>query len=202
MRAQSKPTLKRTQRIGWLSRLRGAEGAQLLEFAFVLPMLLALAVGTFDFGRAYNLKQKLTNAAREGARIATSQSTADLSSTSCSGTGASGPCTVEAVRNAVVNYLNSENVDTSFIGTSPTLTGFRTWAYGSTTTGQPVLVIERSVVVPVTVGGTTTLSQSTRVTLNYPFSWGFAQVIRLLVPSASYQRSFTVSTEVMMENLT
>ena len=98
--------------------------------------------------------------------------------------------------------MNSENLDTSFIGTSPTLTGFRQWTYSSTTTGQPALVIERSVIVPVTVGGTTTLSQSTRVTLNYPFSWGFASVIRLLVPTAKYQRSFTVSTDVMMENLT
>ena len=201
MRAQE-PSRKITKRSGGPGRLRAADGAQLLEFAFVLPMLLVLAVGAFDFGRAYNLKQKLTNAAREGARIATNQPTADLTSTSCPSTSSSGPCTVGAVRNAVVNYLNSENLGTSFIATNPTLTGPLKWTYPSTTTGAPILVIERSVLVPVTVGGTTTVAVSTRVTLNYPFSWGFAQVIRLLVPSASYSGSFTISTDVLMKNLT
>lgn len=200
MRGQG-PSRKITKRIGGLGKLGAADGAQLLEFAFMLPLLLVLVVGVFDFGRAYNLKQKLTNAAREGARIASNQPTADLSSTSCPSTGASGPCTIGATRNAVVNYLNSENLGTSFINTNPTLTGPLMWTYYSTTSGAPILVIERSVLVPVTVGGTTTIAVSTRVTLNYPFSWGFAQVIRLLVPSASYAGSFAISTNVVMKNL-
>ena len=50
--------------------LRGCEGAQLLEFALVLPLLVVLVIGVSDFGGAYTLKDKLANAAREGARIA------------------------------------------------------------------------------------------------------------------------------------
>ena len=45
-------------------------GQSLLEFAIVLPILLALLVGIFEFGVAWNRKQVLTNAAREGARRA------------------------------------------------------------------------------------------------------------------------------------
>src|SRR5215468_6129605 len=50
--------------------LRREEGAALLEMAVVLPLLLFLSVGIFEFGRAYQTWQVLTNAAREGARAA------------------------------------------------------------------------------------------------------------------------------------
>jgi Flp pilus assembly protein TadG len=36
--------------------------------AIALPILLALLVGIFEFARAYNVQQVITNAAREGAR--------------------------------------------------------------------------------------------------------------------------------------
>jgi Flp pilus assembly protein TadG len=45
-------------------------GAALLEVAMTLPLLLLVAVGIFEFGRAYQTWQILTNAAREGARVA------------------------------------------------------------------------------------------------------------------------------------
>ena len=51
-------------------RIKSERGAALLEAAITLPMLLLVAVGIFEFGRAYQTWQILTNAAREGARIA------------------------------------------------------------------------------------------------------------------------------------
>lgn len=45
-------------------------GTALLETALVLPMVLLVLVGIFEFGRAYQTWQVLTNAAREGARVA------------------------------------------------------------------------------------------------------------------------------------
>ena len=45
-------------------------GAALLEVALTLPLLLLVAAGIFEFGRAYQTQQVLTNAAREGARVA------------------------------------------------------------------------------------------------------------------------------------
>ncbi len=41
-----------------------------METALTLPLLLLVSVGIFEFGRAYQTWQILTNAAREGARIA------------------------------------------------------------------------------------------------------------------------------------
>lgn len=40
----------------------------MVEFAFVVPVLTALVLGMFTGGVAYNRKQDLTHAAREGAR--------------------------------------------------------------------------------------------------------------------------------------
>jgi Flp pilus assembly protein TadG len=49
---------------------RRRRGQALVEFALVLPLLLLLLVGLFDLGRAVFAYNTLTNAAREGARIA------------------------------------------------------------------------------------------------------------------------------------
>ena len=53
-----------------LKRIKNQRGAALLETAITLPLILFISVGIFEFGRAYQTWQVLTNAAREGARIA------------------------------------------------------------------------------------------------------------------------------------
>lgn len=50
--------------------IKRERGAALVETALVLPIVLLVAVGIFEFGRAYQTWQVLTNAAREGARVA------------------------------------------------------------------------------------------------------------------------------------
>lgn len=45
-------------------------GAELIEFALVLPMLLVVFGGIVDFGLMLQRHQVLSNAAREGARLA------------------------------------------------------------------------------------------------------------------------------------
>ena len=49
---------------------RNERGAALIEAAITIPIILLIAVGIFEFGRAYQTWQVLTNAAREGARVA------------------------------------------------------------------------------------------------------------------------------------
>jgi Flp pilus assembly protein TadG len=44
-------------------------GSAMVETAIVLPILLLIAVGIFDIGRAYQTWAVVTNAAREGARV-------------------------------------------------------------------------------------------------------------------------------------
>src|SRR6476659_6848202 len=53
-----------------MRRLRNERGAALIETAVTLPLILLVSVGIFEFGRAYQTWQVLTNAAREGARQA------------------------------------------------------------------------------------------------------------------------------------
>jgi Flp pilus assembly protein TadG len=54
-----------------LSRgLQSEDGAQLVEFALVLPLLLLVFLGIAEFGFIFQRYEVVTNAAREGARIA------------------------------------------------------------------------------------------------------------------------------------
>ena len=69
--------------------MRNQRGAALLETAITLPILLLVCVAIFEFGRAYQTWQVLTNAAREGARVAVLQGT-----------------TNEQIREAVTTYAD------------------------------------------------------------------------------------------------
>jgi Flp pilus assembly protein TadG len=52
------------------ARVRSQTGAELVEFAMVLPILLLVFGGIVDFGLLLQRQQVVTNAAREGARLA------------------------------------------------------------------------------------------------------------------------------------
>jgi Flp pilus assembly protein TadG len=54
---------------------KNERGTALLETALTLPLVLLVSVGIFEFGRAYQMQQVLTNAAREGARLAVTPNT-------------------------------------------------------------------------------------------------------------------------------
>ena len=75
--------------------IRNERGAALLETAITIPLILLISVGIFEFGRAYQTWQVLTNAAREGARIAILTGTTD-----------------EEVRSAVKNYISIGQLNT------------------------------------------------------------------------------------------
>jgi len=51
-------------------RLPRDRGAAAVEFALLFPILLLIVFGIIDFGRALNAQITLTQAAREGARLA------------------------------------------------------------------------------------------------------------------------------------
>ena len=53
-----------------VTRLRNEEGQGIVEFAFVLPMLLALILGIVQFGIVFNNYLTLNDATRVGARKA------------------------------------------------------------------------------------------------------------------------------------
>ena len=51
----------------WIGSERGSAA---VEFALLVPVLLLIVFGIIDFGRALNAQETLTQAAREGARLA------------------------------------------------------------------------------------------------------------------------------------
>src|SRR3981081_909149 len=87
-----------------VSLLRDVQGAALLEFAIVLPLLVVFVVGIFDFSGAFNQKQKIEQAAQEGAIIAGAQPMSDIAP----GTG--DPDSLHPVVIAVFNSLAGSGV--------------------------------------------------------------------------------------------
>jgi Flp pilus assembly protein TadG len=56
--------------VNLLRRVRGERGAELIELALVLPLLMLLFAGIVDFALMFQRFLTVNNAAREGARIA------------------------------------------------------------------------------------------------------------------------------------
>ena len=59
-----------SSRASRVTRARSEQGQALIEMAMALPLLLLVTMAAVEFGRAYQHWQVLTNAAREGARMA------------------------------------------------------------------------------------------------------------------------------------
>jgi Flp pilus assembly protein TadG len=181
--------------MAWLKHLRGTRGAQLLEFALVLPFLAVLLVGAIDFGGAYNVKHILTNAAREGARITVSNT---LTDSSCPDPT---PCSIEAAADAVKQYLTNAGLSAASCinPKAPTSSGVLTWTY-SCKGNNTSLTINRGYVI--SPQGSTTVIPSTQVTLTYPFTWTFGRIIGLLVNGATANTPSTLTSNAVMQNLT
>ena len=60
---------------------RNQRGQALVEFALVLPLVLILVISVFEFARAWNIQQVITDTARECARVAVIGSANDLTAT-------------------------------------------------------------------------------------------------------------------------
>jgi len=57
--------------MGWISKLRNRdEGAQLVEFALLAPLLILLVLGIVEFGWLFSQNNDVRHGAREGARAA------------------------------------------------------------------------------------------------------------------------------------
>src|ERR1700722_19478868 len=60
------------------SLLNNTHGAAILEFAISIPILVVFVVGIYDFSSAFNQKQKIAQAAQEGAIVAAAQPMSDI----------------------------------------------------------------------------------------------------------------------------
>ena len=130
---------------------RDARGAELLEFALVLPVLMMLLLGIFWVARAYNLYETMTRAAREGARVAVAPACS-----ACSG-GGQLPAN-DAVASAVQSSMTSFALDPGQVACG-TCSGT---CYGS----APAICYQNNVVLN---PSTTPKEHGVIVSFTYPF---------------------------------
>jgi Flp pilus assembly protein TadG len=182
--------------------LRGDDASQIIEFAVLLPLVLVLVVGVYDFGGAFILKHKIGSATLEGVRFASNQPSSDLSAA----VGCGAPATICAVRDVVhTTLINNRVNDCGLASATAAPAGSLTWTFTVTCPGNLILKIERGVnninaalPTPFQPGY---LIEATRVTLTYPYHWHFDKVIPLLMPGASYPAGSPITTVVVMQNL-
>ena len=88
---------------------RTERGAAAVEFAIVLPLLIILVFGIIEFSIAYNHKQGLHAAAREGARLAALPQSTQSDVT-------------DRVRDALSGVLNTTEINAATITVTPNKT--------------------------------------------------------------------------------
>jgi Flp pilus assembly protein TadG len=84
---------------------RNRRGAAVVEFAIVAPLFFLMVFGMIEFGRAIMVKQILTNASREGARVAVLDSQT---------------ATASQVNTMVTTYLQNAGITGATITINPT----------------------------------------------------------------------------------
>jgi Flp pilus assembly protein TadG len=160
-------------------------GSQIVEFALSVPLLVLFVVGIFDFSGALVLKHRLTNAAREAARVAAADPANDLAKFSTPV-----PVSVSDAAQVVDNYLLSEKINDCGLN-SPTwsnTTGSLTWLAKGTgctsvsTTGLQVTINRGCISTQaMTLGGNsgTVYLVGTCVSIVYPYVWQFTSAAGL-----------------------
>jgi hypothetical protein len=150
-----------------------------------------------DFAQAWNIQQKLANAAREGTRIGASAPTIEYySSDPCALPVASSPCSVQAIADEVTQYMVNAGLNASCLTpASPTSSTSTTWTYSCNGIS---MVITWPYSFTASSGGQVL---STQVSLTYPYTWNVNQVIGLLPGGSSLSLPSTISSNAVMENL-
>lgn len=197
----------------WLSRLavvgRADRGAQLVEFAVSLPLLVLFVVGIFDFSNAFTLKQKLTNIARDAARAAAAEPSTDLDSTTT-------PVSVVDAFQDIDNYLLANNLSDCGVVIPPSKRDATTWKYqgtsGSCPPGGLTIFINRGYYFPAngtvpltadcisTSPGTQTAVIATCISIQYAYPWKFGRVASLIGANSTLPNTITAAAVAMNEN--
>ena len=199
----------RRPRLRTIECLCHTEGSAILEFAITIPLLVVFVVGIFDFSGAFNQKQKIEQAAQEGAIVAGGQPMTDISPGS-STNPAAGPDSLQPVVIAVFNslagsgVLPNANVAPCAVS-SPAPSEIQTiLTYQYTITGcsnysgdNLVITINRGWIV---TGATAPSVVGTRVTVTFPYHWRFNSVIQVLIPGASYQAITSLTESASVHN--
>jgi len=167
---------------GLCALFQGEQGSAILEFAITLPLLVVFVVGIYDFSSAFNQKQKVEQAAHEGAIVAGAQPTSDIVSTN------GNPDSLQPVVAAVFNSLVVSNVLSGSGCSAPAATRPGpplAWEYKikncSGASGDLIIIVNRGAASvansPAAVG--------TTVNVSYPYQWRFGSVIQFIIPGST-----------------
>src|SRR5581483_9501921 len=119
----------------------------------------------------------------------------DLTQSSCSSPSASSPCSVQAVADAVKQYMVNTGLNASCLTpNSPSSSSGFTWTY--TCGNGTSMTINRGFTFTDSNGKTVV---GTQVSLTYPYPWTLNRVIGLLA-GATLSLPSTLSTSGMMQN--
>jgi Flp pilus assembly protein TadG len=184
--------------------MRDEQGAALLEFAITLPLLVVFVVGIYDFSGAFNQKQKIAQAAQEGAIIAGAQPMSDIEPLN---PNVAGPDSLQPVVTTVFNSLTGSKVLQAASCSPPAASHSGvtlTWTF--TVSGCSAANPGDNLVITVNRGTVSTSATpavvGTTVTVVYPYHWRFNSVIQLLVPGATYAATTTVTESATVQNQT
>lgn len=177
---------------------RNERGSAILEFAITLPLLVVFVVGIYDFSGAFNQKQKIDQAAQEGAIVAAVQPMSDIVA------GNPDPDSLHPVVTAVFNSLAGSGVLPTGTCTPPGSASVGTnltWTYkiSGCSAAYPLDKLAITIARGVTATGPI-VTVGTTVTVAYPYHWQFDNVIRLLVPGASYASRTTLKESATVHN--
>ncbi len=180
-----------------LIRWSDTTGAQLAEFAVALPLLAVLMMGIYDFSNALSVKQKLVNAAREGARFISNTPMTDYYPTPL--------VPPQEAAQVVGSVLLSSNLNDCGLSTAPPASGGSLiWTYTATCpTGTVTLTVNRGATYSAPYGTASSLLtvEATQVTISYPYQWQFGNVITVLIPGANYNLPTQILASSTMQNL-
>lgn len=170
-----------------LRNARGTQsGSELVEFALLMPLLLLLVAGVWDFGSAFLMKDRMTNAAREGARVSVS---VPVNSTDCQGPM---PCPLVAAADEVRQYMTNAGHDATCIQPLQPQSYMAPARVVYTCPSGIGLEIDRGT----TIASSSGPVSATRVTLTFPLRWTLlAWLLGGVLPQ-------TTTTTVTMQNLT
>ncbi len=186
-------------------RWRDDRGAQLVEFAVTLPLMMVFVVGIFDFSGAFTLKQKLTNAARDAARAAAAEPVSDL--------GRTLPMSVNDAFLAAKNYLAANQINDCGITATGSPSGL-TWTFTASGSGCSLTFTinrgyyfpQNSTTLPSVActsqapGGGQTAVVGTCVSIQYQYPWRFGRVASLLGSAAALPTLISGTAVALNEN--
>jgi len=195
-------------------RLHDDRGAQLVEFAVSLPLLVVFVVGIFDFSSAFTLKQKLTNVARDAARAAAADPATDLAQPSTSL-----PASVDDSIQLILNYLVANNIDSCGLTSAVGVSGpGPVWTFTVTPSSSAPcginIKINRGYYFPATSAvqvapadcrsATAAAGQvqvvSTCVSIQYTYQWRFGKAASLLGSALTLPNNVSAVSVAMNEN--